>query len=519
MKFMCKLPVADWAPTASPFSRADSLPAPAAGILKACKDRMLAAFLEETDALGLAPFRFFAKAYTTRPGGDDVGVLEAYLRLDVDIAVELSERHQEKLLAILQETEALLALVLGDEDRRALGEEGIRSLLAIRDYPIVAEFLGRINGLRGATGNEGDYSELFCEKPFLTAEIAQGGRTFLCCPLQLPTVVGDATDGTFMEVWNSEKAQAVRRSILDGSFSHCLEKTCGLLQSRSLPKRSEVTNPYLRTIIDRNITRLDRGPMSITMNYDRSCNLACPTCRTGHISLAGKAKEDALAIQDWATDPAHLQHGAFLHFTGSGDAFGSHVFHSFLRRFDPKAFPSVRIGLGTNGLLFTERTWESICHHVIDVACISIDAATPETYAVNRGGDFELLRSNLRFIGGLREAGKLKLFGLNFVVQANNFAEMPAFTALGHSVHADFVFFQQLVNWGTFSREEFSRRAVHLPGHPCHSEFLRVLRDPRLTDPIVNLHNLASLRDLATPSGKTDPAVHPVGPAGAAGGA
>ncbi|HEY1604605.1 MAG TPA: SPASM domain-containing protein [Allosphingosinicella sp.] len=490
-----KLPVAGWPAVARPFSRAGSLPPPVVAIVNDCKDRMLAAYLAEAEASGIAPLRFFARAYASRAGGDDMAVLEAYLRLDLDIVACLSESHEETLADCLGEAEALVAAALPEADRAAFDAEGIRSLLAIRDYPIVAEFLGRINGLRVSSRNEGDYSELFCDKPFLTAEVAQEGRTFLCCPLQLPTVVGDATDGSFMQVWNSEKAQAIRRSILDGSFAHCCEKTCGALQSRTLPKRAEVADPYLRLIIDHKITRLPRGPTTITMNYDRSCNLACSTCRTGVITLKGRDRDEALAIQAWATHPDHLKYGAYLHFTGSGDAFASHIFHNFLRDFDPEKQPRVRIGLGTNGLLFTETAWDRICNDVIDIACISIDAATAETYARNRGADFELLLANLRFIGGLRASGELKLFGINFVVQDNNYAEMPAFVDLGRAVGADFVFFQQLVNWGTFTAPEFQRRAVHLPEHPRHRDFLDILNDARLADPIVNLHNLSALRD------------------------
>jgi len=463
-----------------------------------CKNRMLALYLEEAERVGVAPLKFIRAAYATRLGGDDMAVIEAYLRLDFDILAMLPKSHREKLAGIVEEARSRLTETLSEDERREFEVAGIRTLLAIKDYPVVAEFLGRVNGIALSGKNEGDYSGLFCEKPFLTAEIAQEGRTFLCCPLQLPTVVGDATDGDFLDVWNSEKAQAVRLSILDGSFSHCREKTCGLLQPRSLPRREEVTDPYLRHIIDFKLTRLPRGPTSITMNYDRSCNLACPTCRPEVIGLKGQAKTDALAIQEWATDPKHLKHGCYLHFTGSGDAFASSVFQSFLQQFDPTKRKYVRIGLGTNGLLFNEKSWARMCHEAVDVACISIDAATPATYAQNRGGDFDILLANLRFIGNLRASGQLKLITINFVVQANNYAEMPQFADLGHSIGVDMVFFQQLVNWGTFSRAEFLERAIHLPGHSQHGQFLKILQDPRLAHPIVNLHNLSTLARVDT---------------------
>ena len=41
---------------------------------------------------------------------------------------------------------------------------------------------------------------------------------------------------------------------------------------------------------------------------------------------------------------------------------------------------------------------------------------------------------------------------------------MPDFLRLAQRIGADEVYFSQLVNWGTFSVEEYARRAVHLPG-------------------------------------------------------
>ena len=269
----------------------------------------------------------------------------------------------------------------------------------------MTEFFIKMNGMPSVGQNKGNYEGRFCPQPFEYAEIGQGGETFVCCPLQMPTTVGDAQDGTFMEVWNSEKSQEIRRTILDGSFKYCLEKTCGQLQSGALPRREDVLDPYFKDIIENNRTELPRGPTTIFMNYDRSCNLACPSCRTDLIALKGKEKDAAMDIQGWAT-AGHLKDAKRLHITGSGDALGSSIFHSFLRGFDAEANPELRISIGTNGLLFTEANWERICKNAIDIVVVSIDAATKETYAINRGGDYALLLNNLHFIGKLRRSGR-----------------------------------------------------------------------------------------------------------------
>lgn len=76
---------------------------------------------------------------------------------------------------------------------------------------------------------------------------------------------------------------------------------------------------------------------------------------------------------------------------------------------------------------------------------------------------------NLAFIATLQVTGKL-----SFVVQQNNWREIPAFIALARRFGFS-AYLSQMVNWGTFSREEFRRRAVHLPEHPEYPALRRLL--------------------------------------------
>jgi hypothetical protein len=193
-----------------------------------------------------------------------------------------------------------------------------------------------------------------------------------------------------------------------------------------------------------------------------------------------------------------LKHARLLYITGSGDPFGSPYFRRWLQTMKRSAMPQLEcIHLHTNGLLWTRRIWHSIPEEIralVTAATISVDAATAETYAVNRrGGDFPTLLKRLEFIGELRREGPLKYFEIHMTVQVNNFKEMPAFVSLGERFDCDRVTFHQLLDWGTFSTAEFAARAVQNPGHPDHREFLRVLRDPRLRSPIVYLSNLTDL--------------------------
>jgi MoaA/NifB/PqqE/SkfB family radical SAM enzyme len=185
--------------------------------------------------------------------------------------------------------------------------------------------------------------------------------------------------------------------------------------------------------------------------------------------------------------------------TGHGDAFASPIYRNFLERFDAMAYPDTKILLMTNGLLFTRGMWRRIAssHPAIVGVSVSVDAATPDTYQKNRGGDFGLLMRNLEFISELVSERKLWT-ELSFVVQTNNYREIPAFVDLAKSLRFDRVLFQKLIHWsGTFSEHEFSVRAVHLTDHPEHQEFLEVLKDSRLHDAIVDMSNLQEF--LGTP--------------------
>jgi MoaA/NifB/PqqE/SkfB family radical SAM enzyme len=242
---------------------------------------------------------------------------------------------------------------------------------------------------------------------------------------------------------------------------------------------------------------LPYGPREVNCCYDRSCNLSCPSCRTGIIVESGR-REQIGRIQQKINDDA-LSGAEFLSITGSGDPFGSPFFRKWLRSMRLADMPKLkRLHLHTNAILWTLEMWETIpseIRQLVRSTEISIDAARAETYAINRrGGDFSVLLRNLEFISGLRRSGPLEELTIHMVVQRNNFREIPEFVDLGRRVGADRIYFSQLVNWGTFSEEEFAERAVHLPSHADHAQFLDTLMHRTLTDAAVDLGNLTEVR-------------------------
>jgi hypothetical protein len=336
----------------------------------------------------------------------------------------------------------------------------------------------------------------FCSRPFEFLAVDSAGKVRVCCEDWLPTPIGDVRSGSPAEQWNSPTAVAVRESILDGSYRYCDRERCPDLVKGTLPPIAQLQDERHRGWAEHGRTVLDELPQTLSLGYDPTCNLKCPTCRSEIIGLKGPERERAAGIHAAVVDelmPAARR--AII--TGQGDAIASPIYRRFLRTFDRSAFPNLRLLLMTNGLLLTERMWDSLApaHGAIACVSISMDAATPETYAVNRGGSFDKLVDNLRFLGELRRRDVLESLEISFVVQANNYVEMPVFVALGREVRCTSVLFMKLIHWpGTYDAAEHAARAVHDPAHPLHEDLLRVLDDPSLDAPGVDLSNLSDLR-------------------------
>jgi pyruvate-formate lyase-activating enzyme len=344
--------------------------------------------------------------------------------------------------------------------------------------------------------------KLFCAKPFRWFDVAPGegiGDVYMCCPKWLDLPIGNLLRQSVEEIWNGETAQEIRASILDGSFRYCDKSRCPSFQAVVYPVQyvEDVTDEELKAVIADGLTVLPYGPRDINCSYDLSCNLSCPSCRT-QLFIESTNREKIEAIRE-RLDSEALQNVEWLCITGSGDPFGSPFFRRWLRNMERERMPRLKgIHLHTNGLLWTPEMWNSIPAEIREMIVsthISIDAATPETYALNRrGGSFDTLLENLEYVTSLRANGPLQTLCISMVVQANNFEEMPEFLDLGRRIQTDKVYYSKLINWGTFSEGEFLDRAVHLPGHPRHAEFLDLIGGDLFDDELVELGNIIELR-------------------------
>jgi len=202
--------------------------------------------------------------------------------------------------------------------------------------------------------------------------------------------------------------------------------------------------------------------------------------------ISGERKRKTLDMQD-KLQANYLHDAKHLVITGSGDAFGSYIFRTFLQTVVSEQAPNLEfIEILTNGLLL-KRYWHTLspfAREKISRIMISIDAATEGTYLFNRrGGDWNLLHENLEFAQHLQSTKQINSFGTNMVVQNNNYREIKDFVKMCESYDARCVelqiiepdFIRDLKHEDYF--QEWFNKAVHESTHKNHSDLLRVIND------------------------------------------
>ncbi len=241
---------------------------------------------------------------------------------------------------------------------------------------------------------------LTCSNPFEWFEVHPDGSVFLCCPAWLKASIGNLLSEPVAAIWNSPVAVEIRKTILNGSFHRCSPRRCPRLATRAHPvqPREALGTGEAADAIRQGLSTLGYGPLKLNLCYDHSCNLACPTCRSGYLPTGGaeKARAELLTRRIIAEAAGTAQ---VITLSGYGDPFASPAYRSLLAQAGPESFPRLReIRLHTNGLLWDEQMWQALpaIHPLVRRAEISVDAATPATYALyRRGGDFFRLLRNL----------------------------------------------------------------------------------------------------------------------------
>ena len=229
-------------------------------------------------------------------------------------------------------------------------------------------------------------------------------------------------------------------------------------------------------------------PEVLALGYDASCNLSCSTCRKELHFASGEELETVNRITELVKQE-YLPKCHFLILAGNGEVFASPAYRSI---YEAEECSPQYIRLLSNGMLFNEKNWERLMKRHKGrriMLTVSIDAASQKTYeSIRRNGNFDILKKNMAFASELRKKGELSYFRMNFVVQRENYQEMIPFVEWGEQLSVDEIFFTKILNWGTYTEEEFAQISMMEPdGITPKPELKEIFAHPVMKSEIVDL--------------------------------
>lgn len=351
-----------------------------------------------------------------------------------------------------------------DEIRKNLIDLNLIESENFINYRLIIQFLDMFDKFVYST----DKKNIHCDYPFTTCDIVFHGNVSICCFMgSYP--IGNIKYNNIKEIWSSVYVKMIRRSVINKTFCYCYYE-CPLWQKESSDNLIETEVPY-----------------RVGTDMDYTCNLSCPQCRDRIKIAEGKEYAEMDFIADRIIQEVIPNVNNFG-LAGNGEVFFSKPYRKILKHKNLQYLSSLYIL--SNGILFNEENWNIIKQHNLKDICLgfSVDAATEETYQkLRRGGNFNILIKNLKFASYLKRNKEINSIKLYFVIQRDNYREMPEFVKLGKSIDADYISFTRIRNCVGYSNEQFSKISMYDDNNKPLEELKEILQNPIFNDPVVEL--------------------------------
>lgn len=344
----------------------------------------------------------------------------------------------------------------------------------------------------------GKLKNVFCRIPFNEYHIYNEGYVSNCCFNWLPTEVGNIHDKTLLEIQQNLISKKIKASVQNGEYNFCTSQYCPHLnQFLSTGQNSwplEPNDKFPQIFSEQLEKRI-----KVYLSFDYSCNLTCESCRTNKIFFDRKSAPPHLLktydrVSEQIAELLENDYFVEVNITGSGDAFASPLFYELMCNFPVS--DKLDLHISTNGTMMTEKKLNMPTRNQVKTIFISVDSCDPENYAkIRRGGIFKHVEANLDALDRMvldRRFPSLKNWQLNVIVQYDNYKELGDFVDWSHRFKTlNSIFFTKILDWQHLSQEAFKQKAIWMPEHPEHQEFLIKMQDPRLKENKVILGNLS----------------------------
>lgn len=189
-----------------------------------------------------------------------------------------------------------------------------------------------------------------------------------------------------------------------------------------------------------NFVKLHRPVTHLTKVYIEptvACNLDCITCfRNGWEQPIGRMTEETFerifaGLQALSPMPS-------VYFGGIGEPLFHPKTAEWVRRVKSLG---VKVELITNGTILNEKKAQQLIDAGLDVLWVSLDGATPESFAdVRMGAELPVILENLRRLSKMRRGGHFPQpeIGVAFVAMKRNINDLPKIIKLGHTFGAKY---------------------------------------------------------------------------------
>jgi len=330
------------------------------------------------------------------------------------------------------------------------------------------------------------YKKQHCTIPWKTMGIHSNGDVFICeSPSWIPKFVGNTFDhDDVFKILNSDIAQSIRYEILNGRYLYCNNKLCSFFANIDKSEyRHESNQENLPLpLVESQQLLIDEIPTNLIFDFDYTCNFKCPSCRTEVINTNKhhviRPINDKIAdyikfnIIDRIEDqPINIR-------WCGGEPFISKPYLNVLNHIVAKKKYNIKSVIQTNGSVLKKNSEliKKLLPHISEFR-ISFDAATAQTYSKTRvNGNWKELIDNVVWLKQLIDYNLADtVLSADFVVQLENYEEIPEFVKLCNSLEIQNINWQNMWNWGTWSQEEFDKQNVYTSSHPKFGKVIKLL--------------------------------------------
>lgn len=260
---------------------------------------------------------------------------------------------------------------------------------------------------------------------------------------------------TFDDEWylkaHPDVAEAVEALQFASGFEHFARHGRGegrayqLVSQAHVPAAS-VANASLALVeYSRRATVLRSKPVDIVMQVSTICNLQCVMCSHGHEGIE-RPRHMPLEIVEHMQP--FLDVAARMIVSGLGEPLLAPAFWHLVEKSVHR--DDIFIRANSNAYFLTAGNALRVLNSGLKEMSFSLDAATVETYAKIRGGDFTRVLHGVATMCAMRRQHPretLDVF-INMTLMVENITEAPKFVELAHQLGVDAVLFSQLFPFG-----------------------------------------------------------------------